>query len=227
MTLPLDIVVATGNRHKLDELRALLDGLPVRLLALPDLPPERRPTMPEETGATFEANADLKACHVAIAARGVALADDSGFEVPALGDRPGVVSARFAGVDGPREAVDVANNRKLVAEARAAGLFRAGAPPAARFRCVLTVAAADGRVVCRGRGACAGVLVEDARGTGGFGYDPHFLVPELSRTFAEIGPEEKNRISHRARAAADLRRALAPLIAGLVREDRSAGPLRP
>ena len=224
----LDLVVATGNPHKLDELRALLADLPVRLLGLHDLPLGRRPEMPEETGATFEANADLKATHVARAAGMWALADDSGFEVPGLGGRPGVISARFAGVDGERAAVDLANNRKLIAEARAAGLFGRGhrlagdrpggaAPfseaPAARFRCVLSVASADGRVACRGVGACEGVLVEDARGAGGFGYDAHFLVPGLGRTFAELGPGEKNRISHRARALADLRRSLVPLLA--------------
>lgn len=212
MTAPLDVVVATGNRHKLEELRALLRDLPLRLLALPDLPPERRPELPEETGATFEANADLKATHVARATGLHALADDSGFEVPALGDRPGVVSARYAGASGDREHVDAANNAKLVAEARAAGLFDAPEPPRARFRCVLSFAAPDGRVLCRGVGSCEGLLVEDARGRGGFGYDPHFLVPALGRTFAEIGPGEKNRVSHRSRAMEDLRRALAPLL---------------
>ena len=206
------LVVATGNPHKLDELRTLLADLPLRVLGLGDLPPDRRPEMPEETGATFEENADLTALPVARAAGEWALADDSGFEVPALGDRPGVVSARYAGIEGERRAVDLANNRELVGEARAAGLFAGPHPPVARFRCVLTVASPDGRVLCRGRGACEGHLVEEARGTGGFGYDPHFLVPDLGRTFAEIGPEEKNRVSHRARALADLRRALVPLL---------------
>lgn len=232
------LVVATGNPHKLDELRELLAGLPLRVIGLRDLPAARRPAMPDETGATFEENADLKAVHVARATGEWALADDSGFEVPALGGRPGVISARYAGVEGPRAAVDLANNRRLIAEARAAGLFGgagapggtatggagdsarredtgsggATAPPAARFRCVLSVAAPDGRIVARGEGACEGVLVEVARGTGGFGYDPHFLVPELGRTFAEIRPEEKNRVSHRARAAEALRRSLATLL---------------
>ena len=121
--------------------------------------------------------------------------------MPALDGRPGVRSARYAG----EGAGDLANNRKLVAEARAAGLDR----PAAVFRCVLSVAAPDGKVVVRGEGACEGVLVEDPRGRGGFGYDPHFLVPELDRTFAELLPSEKNAISHRARAIADLRSRLA------------------
>jgi XTP/dITP diphosphohydrolase len=208
-----DLVVATGNPHKLAELRALLADLPLRVLGLPDVAVGVE--MPEETGATFRENADLKAAHVARAAGTWALADDSGFEVPDLGGRPGVISARYAGVTGEQRAVDLENNRKLIGEARAAGLFGRPRAPAARFRCVLSVAAPGGSIVCRGEGACDGLLVEEARGTGGFGYDPHFLVPELGRTFAEIGPAEKNRISHRSRALADLRRTLVPLLAGL------------
>jgi XTP/dITP diphosphohydrolase len=208
------IVVATGNAHKLDELRAMLADLPLRLVGLPDLP--RAVEMPEETGATFEANADLKSLHIARETGLLALADDSGFEVPALGDRPGVISARYAGPTGTPREIDLANNRKLLAEARDAGLFRDPArPPAARFRCVLSLARPDGggaAVVCRGAGSCDGVLVEEARGGGGFGYDPHFLVPDLGLTFAEIPPAEKNRRSHRARALDDLRRSLGPLL---------------
>lgn len=216
------LVVATGNPHKVDELRALLAGLPVRLVGLGDVTAAGGAAveMPDETGDTFEANADLKAAHVARATGMWALADDSGFEVPALGGRPGVISARYAGAAGTREEIDRANNRKLVAEARAAGLFAsaaggaggAGRPPA-RFRCVLSVARPDGGIACRGEGACEGVLTEEARGSGGFGYDPHFVVPALGRSFAELGPAEKNRVSHRARAAADLRARLAAVLA--------------
>jgi XTP/dITP diphosphohydrolase len=206
MAEELPLVVATANPHKLSELRALLADLPLRIRGLP---PGAR--MPEETGATFRDNADLKAVHVARAMRTHALADDSGFEVSALAGRPGVISARYANAEGTREEIDRANNAKLIGEARAAGLF-ASRTPAARFRCVLSFAAPDGRVLCRGEGAVGGVLVEEARGSGGFGYDPHFLVPALGRTFAEIVAAEKNRISHRARALADLRRTLGPLL---------------
>ena len=197
---PVDCVIATGNPHKLAELRALLADLPLRLHAPSELPAPRRFDGAAETGATFRENADLKAVHAARAAGMLAIADDSGLEVDALGGRPGVLSARYAGVDGD----DRANNKKLVAEARAAGLDE----PPARFRCVVTVARPDGTVLCRGEGACEGVLVAAARGGGGFGYDPHFLVPSLGRTFAEIGGAEKNAISHRARALADLRTRL-------------------
>jgi XTP/dITP diphosphohydrolase len=208
---PLDVVVATGNAHKLAELRVLLDGLPLRLVGLPELGYPVR--MPEETGATFEANADLKAQSIAAQTGLHALADDSGFEVRALEDRPGVISARYAGASGTQAEIDRANNAKLVAEARAGGLFAdPSRPPAARFRCVLSVAAPGGAVLCRGSGSCDGILTEDARGTGGFGYDPYFLVPSLGRTFAELGGAEKNRISHRARALEDLRDRLVPLL---------------
>jgi XTP/dITP diphosphohydrolase len=197
----MDVVVATGNSHKLAELRTLLADLPVRLVGMDDAPTKFAPA--EETGATFPENADLKAAHAARSTGLHALADDSGLEVPALGGRPGVISARYAG----EGAGDLANNRKLVAEAHAAGLVR----PAARFVCVLSFAAPDGAILARGRGTCDGVLIEDARGRGGFGYDPHFLVPDLDRTFAELLPSEKNAISHRARAGEDLRRALRSL----------------
>jgi XTP/dITP diphosphohydrolase len=198
----IDIVVATGNPHKLRELRTLLADLPVRLLAPSDLPEQQRFEGAEETGDTFEANADLKAIHAARATGRHALADDSGLEVGALDGRPGVRSARYAGDDSD----DGANNRKLAREVREAGLHQ----PAARFRCVISVAAPSGEVVARGEGASEGVFVLEPRGGGGFGYDPHFLVPALGRTFAEIGPAEKNAISHRARALDHLHEALIP-----------------
>jgi XTP/dITP diphosphohydrolase len=200
----MDVVVATGNKHKLAELRTLLGDVPVRLVGLDDLPPGQRFTPAEETADTFAGNADLKAVHAAQSTGLYALADDSGLEIPALDGRPGVRSARYAG----EGAGDLANNRKLVAEAHAAGLAR----PQAIFRCVLSVATPDGLILARGEGSCEGVLIEAPRGRGGFGYDPHFLVPELDRTFAELLPSEKNAMSHRARAIADLRRALAPLL---------------
>jgi XTP/dITP diphosphohydrolase len=196
----LRMVVATGNRHKLVELRHLLAELPVEILGPDDLPDGVSFEGAEETGDTFEANADIKAIHAARATGLPAIADDSGLEVDALDGRPGVRSARYAGED----AADGDNNAKLIAEARAAGLDR----PLARFRCVISLAAPDGRVLARGRGHCEGVLIEEARGTSGFGYDPHFYAPSLGATFAEITPDQKHAVSHRARAMADLQRAL-------------------
>ncbi len=200
----IEAVVATGNPHKLAEVRALLADLPIRLVAPDELPESVRFDPVPETGDTFRDNADEKAVHAARSTGLHALADDSGLEVDALGGRPGVRSARYAG-DG---ASDLDNNAKLVAEALAAGLTS----PVARFRCVVSLAAPDGRVVARGEGACEGVFIEHPRGSGGFGYDPHFLVPSLGRTFAEIGAEEKNRVSHRARALADLREKLGAVL---------------
>ena len=202
----IELVLATGNSHKLVELRTLLADLPVRILGPDDLPPDQRFAAAEETGSTFRDNADLKAIHAAVATGRFAVADDSGLELDALDGRPGVRSARYAG-DG---ATDADNNAKLIAEVREALLER----PTARFRCVVSVSDPDGRVVARGSGACEGVLIEEARGGGGFGYDPHFLVPSLGKTFAEIAPEEKHRISHRARALAQLREHLGPMLEG-------------
>lgn len=204
------LFVATGNAHKLVELEALLrELLPARgttilsprSLVASGVTGGRVPFVgAEETGTTFEANADLKAVHAARLTGMPSIADDSGLEVDALDGRPGVRSARYAGED----ATDADNNAKLIAEAREAGLTR----PVARFRCVISVATPDGEVVARGRGACEGVLVEEARGSSGFGYDPHFLVPSLGKTFAEVSAAEKNAVSHRARALADLRGSL-------------------
>lgn len=205
----IDCVIATGNPHKLVELRTLLDGLPLRLLAPSELPADRRFDGAEETGTTFRENADLKAAHAARASGMLAIADDSGLEIDALDGHPGVRSARYAEVDGPRPDVDRANNAKLIGEARAAGLHE----PLARFRCVVSVARPDGTILCRGEGACEGVLIEEARGGGGFGYDPHFLVPSLGKTFAEVSAAEKNAMSHRSRALADLRTHLADALA--------------
>jgi XTP/dITP diphosphohydrolase len=197
----IDCVIATGNPHKLVELRALLADQPLRLLAPSDLPEDRRFEGAEETGTTFQANADLKAAHAARVSGMYAIADDSGLEIDALGGHPGVRSARYAGVDGDRSDVDRANNAKLIGEAREAGLHE----PLARFRCVVSVARPDGTILCRGDGSCEGVLIEEARGGGGFGYDPHFLVPSLGKTFAEVTSAEKNSMSHRSRALSDLR----------------------
>jgi XTP/dITP diphosphohydrolase len=198
---PRAIVVATRNRHKIEEIRLLLEGLPVRLLTL------------DEDGATFAENAAAKAEQAAAASGMWALADDSGLEVDALGGRPGVVSARYSGPG----ATDLSNNAKLIAEARAAGLER----PVARFRCVAALRIPEGpppggRTLTED-GAVEGVLVSEPRGAGGFGYDPHFLLPDLGRTMAELPRAEKNRISHRARAFGRMRRLLEGILAAAAR----------
>ncbi|MEW6250251.1 MAG: XTP/dITP diphosphatase [Planctomycetota bacterium] len=191
-----EILVATRNSGKLREIREIAVGLPVVWCSLAEYP-----AVPDiaETGATFAENARLKALHAAGATGLLALADDSGLEVAALGGAPGVHSARYAGE--PRD--DAANNRKLIADL-------AGVPSAqrtARFRCVMALAR-GGEILFETTGTIEGLIVDVPRGTNGFGYDPHFLIPELGRTAAELPPAEKNARSHRGQA---LRAMLAEL----------------
>jgi XTP/dITP diphosphohydrolase len=158
---------------------------------------------PEENGATFEANARLKAAYYSRFAPGVlVMADDSGLEVDALEGAPGVRSARFAadaGVfdspDAPVDNTDVWNNMVLMQKLAGVEAERR----TARYRCVLAVAR-DGEVVEIADGAVEGMMLEAPRGTGGFGYDPLFYLPELDRTMAEIDLETKLSLSHRGRA---------------------------
>jgi XTP/dITP diphosphohydrolase len=189
----MELVVATRNQGKLREIRALLEGSGIVVFGLdafPDLPEV------EEDGATFEANARKKAATVARLTGRLTLADDSGLEVAALGGRPGVHSARFAG-DSAR---DADNNAKLLQTL-------AAIPPEKRqgaFCCVMALCDSDGE--CRVFfGKVEGIVLESPRGEGGFGYDPLFLVREYGRTMAELPMEIKNRISHRGQA---LRQAL-------------------
>ena len=196
----LHVIIATRNRDKIRELTRLLAMRGIRWHALsdfPDVPPVK------ETGLTFEANARAKACAVARAAGRIALADDSGLEVEALGWRPGVRSARFAGRHGDH----AANNRKLL---RAL----AGVPPArrrARYRCVLALASPS-RLLALTRGAWTGRIALAPRGSGGFGYDPVFHVPGLGKTVGQSPASVKRRLSHRANAARRLRPALRRLV---------------
>jgi XTP/dITP diphosphohydrolase len=187
----MTLVLATRNAHKVREIGQILGG-GFSLRSLADF--EGAPEVPEE-GMTFETNAVQKATAVARALGLPAMADDSGLEVDALDGAPGVRSARFAG----ERATDEENNAKLL------GLM-AGLPEerrSARFRCVIAVAWPDGRVRTA-EGVCEGRIAKAPRGAGGFGYDPLFVPEGHGQTFAELGEEVKNRISHRARA---LRRA--------------------
>lgn len=182
------IVVATGNRGKLTELQSMLGPLGVEVKSLADYP-----GLPEvvEDGATFADNAVKKAVAVAGATGEIALADDSGLEVDHLGGAPGVHSARFAGENKD----DRANNEKLLALLEGVP----GEKRTARFKCVVALAAPGGRIYTA-EGACEGVIGTVPRGEGGFGYDPLFIVPELDMTFAELGLDIKNSISHRGKA---------------------------
>lgn len=191
------IVLASRNAGKVREIRELLADLPVEVESLLDHPEVAEV---EETGTTFSENAILKARAVAEATGGLALADDSGIEVDALGGAPGVYSARFAGPD----ATDAQRNARLLE--RLAGVPAEGRT--ARYVAAIAIASPGGEVRTT-VATCEGSIAEAPRGTGGFGYDPIFVVPGRGLTMAEIPSEEKNRISHRGRA---LRQAHATLM---------------
>ena len=195
------LVMATHNAGKVRELRDLLQGLGIELLSLKDFPD--LPEIPEE-GATFAANASFKAREVVRLTGLPALADDSGLEVAALHGRPGVFSARYAqDRTGGAVPTDADNWRKLLDEMQ-------GVPwekRQARFVCEIALALTDGRLVTA-QGECSGYIALEPKGEHGFGYDPVFWVPEFTRTMAELGPEIKNRLSHRARALTALREIL-------------------
>lgn len=192
------LVLATRNRGKVGELKDLLKGLNLEIRTLDDYPGV--PPVSED-GATFEENAVLKAEFVARATGEVAMADDSGLEVDALGGRPGVWSARYAGP----EATDAANNRKLLGELEGVPAQRRDA----RFVSSVAIAVPGGPTTTA-RGECAGRIGFEPRGDKGFGYDPLFYL-EDGRSFAELDMDEKNRISHRGQAFRQAREKLREL----------------
>lgn len=192
------LLVATHNRGKLRELQELLGELPFLLITLHDFPSVQAV---EETGTTFAENASLKASGYARQAGVLTLADDSGLEVFALGNRPGVHSARYAG----GAATDNDRIQKLL---RA---MTAHQERSARFRCAVAIGAGGGKILNVSAGVCEGRIISAPRGSGGFGYDPIFVPTGYEQTFAELGPETKNQISHRARALAGARDFLSSL----------------
>jgi XTP/dITP diphosphohydrolase len=193
---PKRLVVATANLGKLREFRSLLAGLPYELSSLAEL---GLPS-PAETGSSFLENATLKARHAAASSGFAAVADDSGIEVDALGGAPGIHSARYAGAG----ADDSANNAKLMNALR-------GVPAEqrrARYRCALVLVETLDAAPITAEAAWEGLILDAPRGSGGFGYDPYFWLPELDKTAAELTPDEKNRLSHRGKAMRALREAL-------------------
>jgi len=183
------LLFATRNAGKVVELRELTKGLPITVRSLEgyDL------AEVEEDGDTFAANAKKKALAVSAATGLAALADDSGLQVDALGGAPGVHSARYAG----ENCDDAANNKKLL------GALAGVTERTARFRSCLALADCAGSLgnqVLRASGTCEGRILEEHRGTGGFGYDPLFFCSELGKTFAEASRDHKNQVSHRAQA---------------------------
>ena len=172
----------------MDELQRLLQDVPLELATAAAL----GLTLPaDEPYATFLENATHKARYVARQTPHLVLGEDSGLEVDALGGKPGVRSKRYAGPEGDAQA----NNRKLLQDLSGVPWRRRQA----RFRCLLVLAKAD-TVLFTAGGTCAGLIANAPRGSGGFGYDPIFYLPELKQTMAELPAGEKNRLSHRARA---------------------------
>jgi XTP/dITP diphosphohydrolase len=186
------LVLGTGNKKKMVEIREILKDIPYEIVSLGDF--ERQPNIVED-GDTFLANAVKKALETSIFYDCFAASDDSGLEVDALDGAPGVYSARFAGEHGN----DAANNRKLLNDLRDVPDDRR----TARFVC--TVALADrGTFVASFRGELTGTIANSPGGTSGFGYDPVFFLPQYGKTVAELPMEEKNRISHRFKAFSQL-----------------------
>lgn len=195
-----EIVIASKNKGKIREIRQIYADLPVTVVELPDQPEVI------EDGTSFSENARKKAVEIARHTGKWALADDSGLEVDALKGAPGIYSARWSGGG------DEANNEKLLRE------LQDVPPPArtARYRAVVVVANPQGRIVAEADGSCEGLIGFERKGTGGFGYDPLFVVPQFGCTMAQLSAEAKHAISHRGEA---LRRLRGPLTEAL-------GPVR-
>ncbi len=191
-----ELVVATKNKGKLREIKELLGDLDLKITSLADYPdaPEI-----EEDGKTFGQNALKKAATIALYTQKLTLGEDSGIEVKALGNKPGIHSARFSG----EKATDRKNNLKLLRSLK-------NVPPSrrqARYRCY--AALVDGeKIIDLLSGQCGGVITQQARGKNGFGYDPYFLIKRYDKTFGELDPAVKAKISHRARAFKKVRKVL-------------------
>ena len=183
--MKMKVLLASNNGHKIKEIKEILGDF-FDVVSLREAGVE---SDPEETGATFEENARIKAVAGMKASGMPCIADDSGLEVFALDGLPGVMSARYAGGHGD----DSANNEKLLRELENAS------DRSARYVCVICMAFPNGHEIVA-RGECRGTILKEARGGGGFGYDPLFFFPQFGKTFAEITAEEKNEVSHRKAA---------------------------
>ncbi len=191
-----ELLVATRNKKKLAEIRDLLKDLNVRITSLDDYP-----DMPaiEEDGDSFSANALKKAATIALYTGKLTLGEDSGLEVKALNNEPGIYSARYSGPDSN----DEKNNAKLLRELREVPKFKRQA------RYVCSVALVDkNRIIDVVSGSCEGFIDLKKKGTHGFGYDPLFFIPRFQKTFGELPPELKAKISHRAKALRKFRKVL-------------------
>lgn len=199
----MKLLIATSNPGKVREFRQMLGA---GRYAYSDLSAHSDAQIVEETGLTFRANACLKAAGYAKQFDTWALADDSGLEVDALGNSPGVYSARWAHRHDAGE-TDADNNRLLLEQLKDVAVDQRGA----RFVCVLALADPKGRIIFTARDTVEGRMLHGPRGHNGFGYDPLFLIPELNKTTAELSPDEKHAISHRGKALRRIREMMKEL----------------
>ena len=198
----MQFVLASHNKKKMAEMAAILSGLDIEVVPLPENAPE-----PEENGATFEENARIKAETLCARTGCAALADDSGLEVDFLGGEPGVYSARYMGEDTSYEI----KNREIIRRLEGVN----GPERSARFVCVIAAVLPDGRIL-EAEGTMEGQIAMEPAGTGGFGYDPILYLPEYGKTGAQLSMEEKNEISHRGKAL----RAIKGELAGWLERER-------
>ena len=192
----MELLIATRNKKKLQEIKELLCNLPLKVTSLDDYP-----GMPDiiEDGRTFDQNAVIKAATGAQFTKKLVLGEDSGLEVKALKNKPGVYSARYSGSG----ATDKNNNLKLLRELRGVPLKKRRA----RYRCSVALADAKGLIGVVS-GACPGLIGFQSRGHSGFGYDPLFIIEKYGKTFAELGLEVKHKMSHRYKALKKARRLM-------------------
>ncbi len=184
-----ELIVASRNKGKVAEIKELLAHLPFKVTSLLDYP--HIPDIVED-GKTYRANALKKACEVARATGRMVMSDDSGIEVKVLGNAPGIYSARFAG----EGASEKARNKKLFAMLKGVAMSKRQV----RYRCVIALADAKGQELGVVQGTCSGYVTTREIGKNGFGFDPLFLVKRYHKTFGQLPPELKAKISHRARA---------------------------
>ena len=196
-----ELVVASRNKGKVREIKELLANLPFKVTSLLDYP-----YIPEiiEDGKTYRANALKKACSVARATGKMTMSDDSGIEVKALGNAPGIYSSRFAG----EGASEKARNKKLFAMLKGIPMHKRQA----RYRCVIALVNAKGQELGIVQGTCSGYITTREQGRNGFGFDPLFLLKHYNKTFGQLPPELKAKISHRARALKKFRLLLSKVI---------------
>ncbi|WP_163335936.1 XTP/dITP diphosphatase [Desulfopila sp. IMCC35008] len=207
------IVLATGNKNKIKEFREILKDFPVELKSLADFGP-----LPEviEDGETFDDNAYKKALHTARVLGLPAIADDSGLIVDALNGQPGVYSARYAG----ENATDEENCAKLLKEMEAID------DRSARFKCVISIAVPSGPALTY-ESSCEGTILREKRGQSGFGYDPLFYFEDFGKTFAELTMDEKNKVSHRGKAVAELKSEIPQILKWLEQRILEEKPPKP